>query len=139
MMAGRAILRVMHRRAVVLLLAAVWLAGGCASGDDTGAGKQANTGSSPGGSSAKVVEVTVAVRDGTVKPAPHRVDVPLGSQIRLQVTSDVDDEVHVHGLDVEEPLDAGRTTTIELTADQPGLYEVETHESDLQLLQLEVR
>ncbi len=57
----------------------------------------------------------------------------------LQVTSDVDDEVHVHGFDVEKPLDAGQTTTIELTADQQGVFEVETHESELLLVQLEVR
>lgn len=120
------------------MVAALLLTTGCASGNDTGNGKPADTGSA-GSSTGKVVTVTVAVRDGKVVPAPHRVDVPLGSQIKLQVTSDVDDEVHVHGFDVEQPLDAGRTTTIELTADQPGLYEVETHESELQLLQLEVR
>ena len=137
MMAGRDILRTMHRLALTLAIAAVLLVAGCASGDDT-AGKPANTGSATGSSTAKVVEVTVAVSDGKVTPAPHRVDVPLGSQVRLLVTSDVDDEVHVHGFDVEEELVAGRTTTIELSADQPGLYEVETHERDLQLLQLEV-
>ena len=41
-------------------------------------------------------------------PKPHRVEVPLGSQVRLQVTSDVDDELHVHGFDIEEPLEAGQ-------------------------------
>jgi heme/copper-type cytochrome/quinol oxidase subunit 2 len=55
------------------------------------------------------------------------------------VTSDVDDVLHVHGFDVEEPLEAGHTTTVELTADQPGVFEVETHETELELLQLEVR
>ena len=65
--------------------------------------------------------------------------MPLGSQVRLQVTSDVDDELHVHGFDVEKPLRPGSTTTVELTADQQGVFEVETHETELQLLQLEVR
>ena len=65
--------------------------------------------------------------------------MPLGSTVELQITSDVDDEVHVHGFEVEKPLDAGRATTIELTADEAGLFEVETHETELQLLQLEVR
>ena len=45
----------------------------------------------------------------------------------------------MHGFDVEKPLDAGVTTTVELIADEPGVFEVETHETELELLQLEVR
>ena len=86
-----------------------------------------------------VVVVNVSVRDGKVTPKPHRVDVKLGANVRLQVTSDEDDVLHVHGYEVEEPLEAGHTTTVELTADQPGVFEVETHESELLLLQLAVR
>ena len=141
------------RRATLHLVAAavLLLAAGCASADDDGAG----TTTSPSASSSdamssspsptasetvdKAVEITVSVRDGKVMPKPHRVEVPLGSEIRLQVTSDVDDELHVHGFDVEKELEAGRTTTVELQADQAGLYEVETHETELELLQLEIR
>jgi hypothetical protein len=139
------------RTASTLAAALVLLVGGCASGG----GSATTSGSSPGPSTstsgsqgiasgepnpaAEVVQVTVSVRDGKVVPKPHRVDVPLGSRVRLQVTSDVDDVLHVHGFDVEEPLDAGHTTTVELVADQSGVFEVETHESGLQLLQLEVR
>ena len=73
---------------------------------------------------APVVVVNVSVQDGKVAPKPHRVDVKLGANVRLQVTSDEDDVLHVHGYDVEEPLDAGHTTTVELVADQPGVFEV---------------
>ena len=122
---------------------------GCASGSDEPAGTSTGT---PGSSSSSAgiasgepnpakepVTVAVSVTDGKVTPKPHRVEVPLGSTVELQVTSDVDDEVHVHGFDVEQPLEAGRTTTVELLADEAGLYEVETHETELELLQLEVR
>ena len=121
----------------------------CASGSDPAATADSSTvtaGSETAGvasgephPAAPVVEVDVSVRDGKVEPKPHRVPVKLGATVRLQVTSDVDDELHVHGFDVEEPLEAGRTTTVELTADQPGVFEVETHETELELLQLEVR
>lgn len=83
--------------------------------------------------------MTVSITDGKVTPRPSRVKIPLGSTVELQVTSDVDDEVHVHGFDVEKPLEAGVTTTVELQATEAGLYEVETHETELELLQLEVR
>ena len=128
---------------MLLLLAA------CASGSDSASTADSSTmtsGSSSAGiasgepnPASPVVEVNVSVRDGKVAPKPHRVDVTQGATVRLQVTSDVDDVLHVHGFDVEEPLEAGRTTTVELTADQPGVFEVETHETELELLQLEVR
>lgn len=140
----------MPRRIVYLLTtAALLLAAGCASGTDSGSttpsgasptsSGSTSSQSSASGDAAKVVEVTASVRDGKVSPKPRRVQVPMGSTVRLQVTSDVDDEVHVHGFDVEEHLAAGRPTTIELHADQSGLFEVETHETELELLQLEVR
>ena len=124
------------------------LAAGCASGSDdraAGTGDASQPSSSAGIASGEPnpakepVTVTVSITDGTVSPKPSRVKVPLGSTVELQVTSDVDDEVHVHGFDVEEPLDAGVTTTVELQATEAGLYEVETHETELELLQLEVR
>jgi plastocyanin len=128
---------------MLLLLAA------CASGSDSAATVGSSTrtaGPSAAGIASgepnpatPVVEVNVSVRDGKVAPKPHRVHVTQGATVRLQVTSDVDDVLHVHGFDVEEPLEAGRTTTVELTADQPGVFEVETHETELELLQLEVR
>ena len=139
----------MHRRTLACLAAALLLTvSGCASGDDSGTAgaspSESMSRSTPTSGSASAetettVEITVAVSDGKVTPKPRRVEVPLGSQIHLQVTSDVDDELHVHGFDVEEPLEAGRTTTVKLTADQQGVFEVETHETELELLQLEVR
>jgi len=129
--------------AVLLLLAA------CASGSDsartavsattTSGSPSAGIASGEPNPAAPVVVVNVSVRDGKVTPKPHRVDVKLGANVRLQVTSDDDDVLHVHGYEVEEPLEAGHTTTVELTADQPGVFEVETHESELLLLQLAVR
>ena len=111
-----------------LVLAA--LLTGCTSREEeSGAGADAGT----------VVEVTVSIRDGAVTPAPRRVEVPLGGEVRLLVTSDVDDDVHVHGYDVEGELVAGRPTTVEFVADQSGVFEVETHDSELELVQLEVR
>jgi len=134
-------------RRTALLLAAALLVGlsGCA-GDDTAVSEPAAssdepsaTGSASESATDDVVEITVSVRDGKVSPAPRRVEVAKDSQVRLLVTSDVDDAVHVHGAEIEEPLEAGRTTTVEFVADQDGVFEVETHDSGLELLQLEVR
>ncbi|MFD7861242.1 hypothetical protein [Streptomyces sp. NPDC059783] len=85
------------------------------------------------------VTVDVAVRDGKVSPAPGRTEVGKGRTVRLRVRSDRDDTLHVHGYDKEARLPAGRTVTVTFTADRTGLFEVETHESDLLLTQLVVR
>ena len=132
-----------------LVCAALLAASGCASQTDPGAqavpsgtdasSKTGTTGSSPGYNSTSTVELNVSIRDGKVSPRPRRVPVPLGAAVQLQVTSDVDDVIHVHGMQIEESVPAGQPTTITIPAEQPGLYEVETHESGLTLLQLEVR
>ena len=123
--------------------------GGCASGDDDSgdagtttspaATSSGSASSSPATETEQAVEISVAVTDGKVEPKPHRVEVERDSQVRLIVTSDVDDELHVHGYEIEKELPAGEQVTIEFTADQAGVFEIETHETELQLAQLEVR
>ncbi|MFD7715541.1 hypothetical protein [Streptomyces sp. NPDC059814] len=81
----------------------------------------------------------ISVRDGKVSPAPGRAEIKKGRTVRLRVRSDHDDTLHVHGYDKEARLPAGRTVTLTFTADRTGLFEVETHESDLLLTQLVVR
>ncbi|MEU1491866.1 hypothetical protein ACFYPA_32010 [Streptomyces sp. NPDC005775] len=83
--------------------------------------------------------VEISVHAGKVSPAPGRTEVKKGRTVRLEVRSDRDDTLHVHGYDKEARLPAGRTVTLTFTADRTGLFEVETHESDLLLTQLVVR
>ena len=86
---------------------------------------------------ARVVEVEIA--DGQVSTEDDRVEVRRGDTVRIVVTSDVDDEVHMHGVEQTAALVAGETATVEFTADESGLFEVETHERDLLLFQLLVQ
>ncbi|MFD0342752.1 hypothetical protein ACFVH0_29425 [Streptomyces sp. NPDC127117] len=84
-----------------------------------------------------LVEITVT--HGKVSPAPGRTEIKKGRTVELRVRSDRADHLHVHGYDKEAVLPAGRTVTLTFTADRSGLFEVETHESDLLLTQLVVR
>jgi hypothetical protein len=99
------------------------------------AGGGASGGPAPSG--VRVVQVIVTGRE--VRPAPSRVEIKVGELLRLQVTSDHDDELHVHGFEVERELTAGKPALIELRGERPGLYEVETHNPALRLLQVLVR
>lgn len=90
----------------------------------------------PGASTVKEIAVTIAGK--TVTPPPGRIDVAKGQTVRITVTGDVTDVAHVHGYDKAADLKPGTPATIEFVADQDGLFEVETHETGLQLCQLVV-
>ena len=74
-----------------------------------------------------------------VTPAPSTVDLAVGETLTLIITSDHDDELHVHGFEVEAALESGRPTSVTVTGKAPGVYEVETHEAGLRLLKIAVR
>lgn len=86
----------------------------------------------------KARTLTVTVNGGKATGDTDRVVVPLGTPVTINVTSDRGDELHVHGYEKETQVPAGGTGSVAFTADIPGVFEVELHESGLQLLQLQV-
>jgi len=124
--------------AVTALVLAGTLTGvaGCApTSDSTGTSQPVTTGTGTG--AVKRLEVTIS--GTTVTPPPAQVEVPVGTTLELVVTSDHDDELHAHGFDDEATLEAGVPTTLRLTATEPGVYDVETHDPPLTLLSIAVR
>ncbi|MGH8826735.1 MAG: hypothetical protein ACRDVZ_03845, partial [Jiangellaceae bacterium] len=83
-----------------------------------------------------IIEIDIA--DGKVMPPPDRVELNAGDTVRIKVTSGQPDTVHVHGFDVEAALGPSAPAVLEFTAHQPGLFDVETHDSGLLLTQLVV-
>lgn len=82
--------------------------------------------------------VSISVADGTVTPKAGRVKVVKGSTVAIVVTSDVAEEVHLHGYDKSIDLEAGRPGTLTFKANLAGVFEVELEESHKQLTQLQV-
>lgn len=82
--------------------------------------------------------VDVVVRRGSVEGG-GRHEVPLNERIRLRVTSDAAEEVHVHGY--EHRFQVGPTGPAEITfiANLPGVFEVELEKTHRRLLSLEVK
>ncbi|MBW0092510.1 hypothetical protein I4I73_21995 [Pseudonocardia sp. KRD-184] len=85
---------------------------------------------------AQVIAVTFA--DGRSDRAADRIAVPLGEAVELTVTSDVADEVHLHGYDRSALVTAGGSATLSFTADIPGVFEIELEELGEPLARLEV-
>ena len=76
--------------------------------------------------------------DGRASPPLDRAAVRQGSTVRIVVTSDVADELHLHHYDLVAEFGPGEPGVIEFTADEAGLFELETHHTGLVLLQLQV-
>ena len=68
----------------------------------------------------------------------QKVEVALGAELTLRITTPVDDAVHVHGYEIEKDLPAGQPTDIVFVANMAGSYEVESHITDAVWLTLVV-
>ena len=84
-----------------------------------------------------VIEATAA--DGTVATGGGRHELALGDVVLIRITSDVADEVHVHGYDYSFPVSPGVPAEMKFRADIAGVFEVELEESKLKLFDLLVR
>jgi hypothetical protein len=82
--------------------------------------------------------IEIAYRGGKLE-GNGRKQVTKGQTVTLRVTSDVADEVHVHGYDKEAAIPAGGTGEVVFKADVAGVFEVELHKKHLKIADLEVR
>lgn len=82
--------------------------------------------------------VSIQLVDGAPVGGHQRVAVELNSEVAVSVTSDVAQEVHVHGYDILHPVSPGQPLLFSFTADIPGVFEVELEGSHRLLAQLTV-
>ena len=138
-----------RQRIVLLLLAAVALAGGIAlasssGGDDreqAGTTTSAPTPTEPDQATPAPPRVeTIRMRGRAPVGDPRTLRYERGDTIRLRFTSDVAEEVHVHGFEryVDVPA-GGAAKTVRFRASLEGIFEVEAHGSGELLARLEVR
>jgi hypothetical protein len=111
------------------VLSVLLLVAGC--GDDGGGGAD--------GDSSAPEKIDITFSGDSVEPNGERVEVDAGQKVELVVKADAPGEIHVHSTP-EQELEYGKgTTTLTLTIDQPGVVEVESHDLEKTILQLEVR
>lgn len=82
--------------------------------------------------------IGIIVTAGQVATKDKIAKVKIGSTVTLLVSSDVADEIHVHGYDVMKDVVANAPATLTFKADQPGRFEVEFEKAGLRLLMLQV-
>ena len=83
-------------------------------------------------------QIEVEIEDDKVEPNGERVEVGVGELIKLRVESDRAGELHVHSTPEQELSFGKGRSVIEFEIAQPGIVDVEEHESGVVLLQLEV-
>ena len=80
----------------------------------------------------------ITVRDGKPVGGVKKLDYNSGDQIRFVVTSDVADEVHVHGYDIAKDVPAGGSVRFSFPAKLEGVFEVELENRKEQIAELRV-
>ncbi|WP_380168941.1 hypothetical protein [Jannaschia sp. R86511] len=105
----------------------------------TAAAVLAGCGSTPAAPPGEPVTLTAELSDGGVTVPEEAPEVTRGTEVTLQVTSDAAAEVHVHGFDEYIRLDGPGSGEVTFTADIPGVFEIETHDTGLLIYRLAVR
>jgi copper(I)-binding protein len=147
------------RRTTVLLVVAALLTGSFAlascGGDDEASGTTTETTTQTTSETTTTTETTttetttepevekptvvrVTVVDGAPNGGIVRATVDQGDRVRLVVTSDVADEIHLHGYDVSRDVAAGGTVTLAFRASIPGRFEAELEERGVQIADITV-
>ena len=70
---------------------------------------------------------------------PVAMKVREGEDVEIKVTSDVADEVHIHGYDLHTAVNAGQPAVLYFKATHSGRFEVELHKSNVTLGALEIQ
>lgn len=88
---------------------------------------------------AKPAVQTIVVRGGAPKGGVQELEFAKGERVRFEIDSDVSDEIHVHGYDIYEDIEAGRKAKVSFPAEIDGVFEIELHGSGRPIAELTVK
>ena len=113
-------------RASVVLVTVGLMVAGCSGGAQDSDGSGAT--------------VEVSIRDSKTEPSGDVVKVRTGEQITVKISSDIDDEVHVHSTpDHSFQVAPGEQVEETFSFSAPGTYEMESHRLKKLIVKFEVR
>ena len=81
---------------------------------------------------------TIRMRDRGPVGEPRTIEFESGDTVRLRFTSDVAEEVHIHGYDKYVQVPAGSSARTRFKADAEGIFEVEAHSTGELLAKLQI-
>ena len=110
----------------------------CAGTSPNAAGASGSSAGASSSSAGNVHQITIKYANGQVSGDTGRVTVKSGDEVRITVSSDVNDEVHVHGYDLMQDVTPAKPATITFQANVPGVFEVELEHRGKQLFTFQV-
>ena len=81
---------------------------------------------------------TINVVNGQPEGGIKTISYDKGDQVRLKVSSDVADEIHVHGYDLMKDVEQGGSVQFSFEASIEGRFEIELENAGTQIANLEV-
>jgi FtsP/CotA-like multicopper oxidase with cupredoxin domain len=69
----------------------------------------------------------INIRGGAVAGGPKTIDVIKGDAVRIVVTADAPDEIHLHGYDITRGAAPGQPARFSFKANAEGAFEIESH------------
>jgi hypothetical protein len=81
---------------------------------------------------------TITIKDGQPEGGIADLSYDKGDEVNFVVDSDTASEVHVHGYDLMQDVEAGGKVEFDFPADIDGIFEVELEESKTQIAELTV-
>jgi FtsP/CotA-like multicopper oxidase with cupredoxin domain len=72
----------------------------------------------------------IKLRGGVPRGGVRSIRVKTGEAVRIVVTSDASDEVHLHGYDITRNAGPGKPARFALEAKLEGVFEIESHEAE---------
>jgi FtsP/CotA-like multicopper oxidase with cupredoxin domain len=72
----------------------------------------------------------ISVKGGVIAGDVKSIEVAKGDTVRIVVSSDVEDEIHLHGYDIEKEAAPGKPARFKFKADVEGAFELESHAAE---------
>src|SRR5436190_23871502 len=112
------------------------------SGSDDNSKTTATTSTTNGvtvkGTTPQNVPVKLVVKNGKPVGGVTKIKVNKGDPVRFTVTSDVSDEIHVHGYDFTKDVKKGGSVSFDFPAKIDGVFVIELESRSEQIASLEV-
>jgi len=81
---------------------------------------------------------TIVIKHGKPVGGIAQLTYSEGEQVRFKVSSDVSDEVHLHGYDIMKDVEAGGSVSFDFQATIEGVFEAELEDRKEQIIELTV-
>lgn len=121
--------------AVVIALAA----GGGDGGKGSETKAQPANGDTPAPTQTTEPDVTrIRVENGEPVGGAEEISAEKGETVRIDVTSDTADELHLHVYDIKKQLKPGKRTRLKFKADVEGVVELELHSTGTAIAEITV-